>query len=358
MIRLLHLSDFHFSSEPDKLNKWDALRGEGIGDNQEFRARVGFFQTSHNFDLPARISEFVKSEDVDLLIVTGDLAATGLRKDLMFARAYFVSSNPAGVPAYPNLRFPKERLFLMPGNHDRFQYGGGVIDDLAEAVSPGNLEFDDAFSDFWYSRCSDYRVAEMDIPGAHGELPPATVIAADFCLSLRSQAENAFHGVFAGFAGQGFADERVLRALMEATRRKRSKHEAAIIIWLIHFPPFSLAELAANERSLRLINSEAVMQAAHECGVPLILSGHLHRDFCCPDYGYVRVWCAGAAAVRSARQYQIHEISLSSPTAPWVIASRKTFTLRRIPGEDWQFVGDDTEPVTHAWRADVASFSS
>lgn len=353
MIRIIHLSDFHFSSEPDKLNKLDHWRGHGSINELERRAHAGFFQTSHHSDLPARISEFIsdthESNSIDLVVVTGDLAATGLTKDLQFARAYFVSGNAYGVPRYPNLNFPKNRIFLMPGNHDRFQYGGLIPNTLGEAVSPGGLEFDDIFSDFWGQRAAGHCVAALDVPASSDSTPRITFLAADFCLQTKSEAEGLTDGVLGGYAGQGVANPQVLSALRAATLKKRQEG-ADVIIWLLHFPPIGLRDLADNERQLRLLNAETVMAAAHDDGVALILSGHLHRNCCWPDEGFVRVWCAGSAAVRGTKHFQLHEVILSSPSAAWVVAERKTYTLRRVQKEGFKFLEDADDRRSHTWR--------
>ena len=335
------------------MNRIDLLRGHGKTSEPERRAHAGFFQTSHHSDLPARISEFIndsyQATDIDLIAVTGDLAATGLTKDLQFARAYFVSSNPRGVPRYPNLNFPKERLFLMPGNHDRFQYGGILSNGLGEAISPGGIEFDDVFSDFWAQRSVGYCVAAMDILSHSNSAPKTTVIAADFCLKTKAEAEGWTDGVPGGYAGQGFANPKVLNALKSATQKKKEEG-AEVIVWLLHFPPLGLNDLSHDERSLRLIDSESVMQTARDTGVALILSGHLHRNCCLPDQGFVRIWCAGSAAIRGAKNFQLHEVSLHSPSPPWIAAQRKTYTLRRVLNEGFQFQEDVGDRISHAWR--------
>jgi hypothetical protein len=47
------------------------------------------------------------------------------------------------------------------------------------------------------------------------------------------------------------------------------------VIWASHFPPLKQADLA---RTLRLLDSGRLTDAARELKVPLILSGHIHHS--------------------------------------------------------------------------------
>jgi predicted phosphodiesterase len=94
-IRILHLSDFHFSTR----SQWDA--------DPILRALAGFIaaDAAENALYP------------DLVIITGDLAQSGKRNEYALARQWLEDLWPhlTRDPATP---LPSDRLLLVPGNHD------------------------------------------------------------------------------------------------------------------------------------------------------------------------------------------------------------------------------------------------
>jgi len=94
-IRILHLSDFHFSTR----SQWDA--------DPILRALAGF------------IADDAAANDLypDLVILTGDLAQSGKRSEYDLARQWLEDLWPRLTrdPAPP---LSRDRLLLVPGNHD------------------------------------------------------------------------------------------------------------------------------------------------------------------------------------------------------------------------------------------------
>ncbi|MBK8964219.1 MAG: metallophosphoesterase [Candidatus Competibacteraceae bacterium] len=90
-IRILHLSDFHFTAD----KAWDAE--PVLGDLAEFIAKEG---------RGGRVP--------DLVAITGDLAFSGTDEEYRLARDWL---DEQLWPALPQ-DFPRDRLLLVPGNHD------------------------------------------------------------------------------------------------------------------------------------------------------------------------------------------------------------------------------------------------
>lgn len=90
-IRILHLSDFHFTAG----KAWDA--------DPVFHALARFIAKEVNDGLSP-----------DLVVITGDVAFAGVAEEYQLARAWL---DEQLWPALPQ-DFPRDRLLLVPGNHD------------------------------------------------------------------------------------------------------------------------------------------------------------------------------------------------------------------------------------------------
>jgi len=94
-IRILHLSDFHFSTR----SQWDA--------DPILRALAGF------------IADDAAKHDLypDLVVITGDLAQSGKSTEYKLARQWLDELWPR-LTRDPATPLPRDRLLLVPGNHD------------------------------------------------------------------------------------------------------------------------------------------------------------------------------------------------------------------------------------------------
>ena len=329
---------------------------------KQFNRRVcyGFFQTTHKHDVPTRIAEFVDSRStqhpVNLMAVTGDLAATGFGGDLGFARGYFLSTHPprssVGITNLPNLGLPQDRLFVMPGNHDRYKFSGTYVDKLSDGIGPGGERFEEYFQENWTCFKGQYdRVASIEVPDTPKERPPIYLVAADFCLYRKEDAEH-WRLATLGYAGQGRVTCKILGDLIKETERVRTLSGKAVVIWLLHFPPFTLSELEPKERNLRLIGAEKIKESAKQNAVGLILSGHLHRHHATSGPENVKVWCADGAAIMSVRPHRIYEICISfyDNRSDFVRAERLTYALGKDRELGPGFYRDPVSPDVHHWR--------
>ena len=95
-ITWLHISDLHFGS--DKNQKGDRLAPDA-------EVVLG--------PLPQDVQELIQQRDLrlDFIVVTGDIAFSGKPSQYVLARNFF-------DVLLRTVDLPKERLFLIPGNHN------------------------------------------------------------------------------------------------------------------------------------------------------------------------------------------------------------------------------------------------
>jgi hypothetical protein len=313
-IKILHVSDFHFA---------DAVR---------FLGRKGFLASAlHRYLGPADIDiaeavareAFYRRNDLDGILITGDLATTGLPEDLHPANEYLEARAQVGWLSSnmrPTLAGCGLPIFILPGNHDRYR-------DLWGRA--GGTSFDDVFSRRWSVGqgvdCFSIR------KGAAG----LSIIAGDFTLQRSGDCNCA-----GGHWGQGRAYAKLVDLMVRKTEEARTDFPNTAVIWALHFPPV----FPGGRRELELLEGANVLQGSRAAGVKHLLCGHQHaleRFRIVEEAGDLEVWCAGSAAqVKPSRRNWVHflkfDISdgevtrLSSEDHHWD-GSRGSFVLSPEP---------------------------
>lgn len=234
-----------------------------------------------------------REQALKAILVTGDLATSGLPQDLHRACEYFDSqSMRLWLNSFerPTLRATELPMYLLPGNHDRFKGNTG---------GPGGAYFDTVFGHYW--RCGN---GAMAFPILSGEEESLCVVAADFTLRRKRDATRV-----EGIWGQGKAYLQVIEMLKSETKKLRYGENKVAIIWAFHFPP----GLEGDDPNLELIDGDLVLEAAEECKVSHIFAGHIHK-IVRPEEGArgsVSVCCAGSATqVKKAQDNSFHEIEI------------------------------------------------
>jgi 3',5'-cyclic AMP phosphodiesterase CpdA len=147
--QILHLSDFHFCTVPRRVNPWKIVKQrlrERFADQPALTLNPTIWlPESHCPDLARQVARkaFQLRRQIDLMVISGDLATTGLDEDLKIAQGYintpaqrqYLTENGTAT-----LNFSRARIFLMPGNHDRF-------DDLR--ATAGGTNFNTVFLGLW-----------------------------------------------------------------------------------------------------------------------------------------------------------------------------------------------------------------
>jgi 3',5'-cyclic AMP phosphodiesterase CpdA len=262
--RLLHISDLHFSVQPRRLDALARVR-RGFQQQQVLRAlfqiRSGGLYSSHDPDLARALAEFAlyNRQNLDGIVITGDLATTGLADDLDTARNYIDEPASIGVSTIeraPTLAAAGLNLCLLPGNHDRYS---------SELGAPGGTEFDRVFSNYWETGS---RIGSV-IFGREGE--NLAIVCADFSLMDES---HVYPRRVLGRFGQGRVYDNVLANLEAETNDLRATHNRIGIIWAVHFPP----KPPRNQWPLRLIRGQKLVSSARRYGIHHMIAGHIHSD--------------------------------------------------------------------------------
>lgn len=230
---------------------------------------------------------FERARSADGVIITGDIATTGIITDINAAHA-FVATPPAagfyGATRMPTLGFMGDNIYVVPGNHDKFSDNRGT---------PNCKNFELKF--------------ESNMPNLNSGVGHWVVqkqskylgfVLADFCLQSRSDAEDKVVAAL----GQGRVYDFVFDELTNRTLELRSKFNAIPIVWVIHFAPFDCGY------ALKLNDFDLVIDAARRLNVSAALCGHTHKASK-TIYDDLIIYCGGSAGcVDSERDSRIHVI--------------------------------------------------
>lgn len=285
--KILHISDLHFGAVPYQVGLPRAIR-------HGRRPSLTWFN-SHDANVTTQLSTFIKKlDDVSLVLVTGDVATTGLPADVQAARKFFEDLSSAGV-----------RFVVMPGNHDRFP--GELQYHLGLAPFQVSMEFDSFFGDFWH--CGQ---GAQELATIQGKQESLSFVGADF--SLQEDSRVVPSAVFSPAEwslthGSGEVSSRVFADLLEATDRvikvRRRAHDPCVV-WACHFLP-NVGRKASLPKEydglpphLLLHNDQMLIQAARDKKVKALLCGHVHNNSVF-RIGGLRVSAAGSAGIFGTR---------------------------------------------------------
>ena len=274
--RILHLSDFHFCLEANRRNLQDLFRRPKIKTfNQVKKNKSYFVPSSYDPLLAEAVARFVweRRETIDLIIVSGDCATTGLKEDLEVA-ARFIKSQPsreyrtARNEGTINFGIP---VLVLPGNHDRY---------VDNSMNPGSQNFERHLSPPW--RVKEGLGIGVDWVEIVDDNEQLIFAAGDFCLRKIEDAEGV-----KGYLGQGKAYADTIACLSSLTALKREERPNAALVWVVHFP-------IESSYMVKLIDGDKLSAAAEKLGIPVILAGHLHERRR-RVYSTVHEWLAGSA---------------------------------------------------------------
>jgi len=119
---LAHISDLHFSEGTDRSNRNHAHSIEHLLGLQQSIAAL---------------------EDLDLLVTSGDISNHGDRQSLIMASGWLLGSIPIGGGENTGLDLPKERVGIVPGNHDAWNASsvGPLLDRRQKSLENYNFAF-------------------------------------------------------------------------------------------------------------------------------------------------------------------------------------------------------------------------
>ena len=287
--RLLHLSDLHIGVHQKVI---------GFPDRRHLPqyplGQLSLSPSSYDFDLAKAVAKhaFVRGNQLDAILITGDLATVGYTPDLTRAHAYVHAPGlPAPLPGqppwawapwlsasgFPTLEPAGAPVVLLPGNHDRFD---------GWRLHAGGATFDGIFHADWDGRRKAQTLIVLQLGREN-----LAIIAADFTLQRDADADVATGGRWADM-GQGKVYPAVLQALIQETQVQRAQYELLGVVWALHFPP----EWVGMDPALRLVDDQ-LLATASAGGVTHLFSGHTHepRQYPLASNPAVQVYCAGTA---------------------------------------------------------------
>lgn len=231
--RLAHLSDLHFNANPRRVTS-------GL------HAFLSWHDSAAVREAKAQL-QALPAGDIDVLVVSGDLATSGDAADLALAEQFV-----RDLEALDSVT----KVIVIPGNHDRYQSSGVAF------YAPGNRAFENHFRDhraFSATLLADVRRADCRL----------VAIGLDLCLN---PADNSIRFQAHDQPGCGAAYDGVLKRATAFTSAVRTDGEPApYVVWVCHFPPRS-------RHTLRLIDERVFLDEARLAGPNLVLFGHTHAN--------------------------------------------------------------------------------
>jgi hypothetical protein len=255
---------------------------------------LGFFSlakpASYSPTIVSGVAQFCfeRRRIFDGILISGDLATTGMALDINAAKNFLSEPARAGFTTalrLPTLDATDLPIYVLPGNHDKY---------VNNTATPNCPNFELIFADQYMPNFTKHVGHKILRKRGHA----FGFVYGDFCLRSRTDASDRAIGPY----GQGRVYAEVLNEMKSRTQMLRRKYSGVTLIWIIHFAPFDCGW------TLELIDGHEVIDAATKLGIPCTLCGHTHqaRKLSDPARKHV-VYCAGSAGcIDSDRDSQLH----------------------------------------------------
>jgi hypothetical protein len=284
LFNFLHVSDLHIGAYPGRIGFFDLWQTAGLkktaraaftlSPDQSKVAKVSSYDAAILDGLAELAWEY--RDEIDGVIITGDIATIGRKKDLQAASGFVYDLPGTLIPHRTVVGRPTlgghSRVLLIPGNHDRFR---------RPFCYPGGRKFDRFFGHSWPVGQWAHSFGTFSKGGAE-----VIFLGADLTLRLTDFQQLAPPAVWG--AGRAYND--VVQDLAALTSAARQYHPKAVVAWLIHFPPYFPNQVSA----LALIDEDKLDGAAPKEIVLLAGHTHLEENYDLPKSG-AKVLCAGSA---------------------------------------------------------------
>lgn len=254
MTRIAHLSDLHVLAL-EGVPLWRLLTGKRLTGYFNLLLRRG---AAHSAALAHHLLEDLAQQDVDHVVITGDM--TNLALESEFAAARRLLERRVGLPA--------NRITVIPGNHDRYTRGAFVSKRFENTLEP-------------------YLQNDLKSLGT-GTFPVVRLLKDTAIIGLNS-AVPRLPFIASGQVGSEQVD--ALKKLLRAPEL-----QGRFVMLAVHHPvvyPVSAAKVYI--KGLR--DADRLVQAlAHWPAGGLVLHGHLHRRMCQRVDG-TNWWSVGATSL-------------------------------------------------------------
>jgi 3',5'-cyclic AMP phosphodiesterase CpdA len=289
----VHLSDFHFCTEPLRLNALNLIKRDVRKTIDTWRAQGQQFgiasvakPASYVPSITSGVAQFClkHTHSIDGIIISGDLATTGMATDIGVARAFVDDAPLSGFRSEshrPTLQSARRPIYVLPGNHDRYANNYATTNSrLFDFAFESYLHNFNGYVGHWVRRKTGQYLG---------------FVYADFTLRARSDATTRL-----GAYGQGRVYQDVFDDLKKRTFALRSKYSGINLCWMLHFAPFDCG------LHLELVDWQQIAQAASAAGVSITLCGHTHAQAKIQSHGHT-IYCAGSAGcVDSENSSTVH----------------------------------------------------
>lgn len=285
---MLHISDVHVQVDY-RDRPWRKLGWRRVMAQVEYRLMRRARRYVDATLTLQRIAGEVLRRGVDHVVLSGDL--TGLALDEEFEGVH---------RGLGKLVEQKERLTVVPGNHDVFTPG-----------SHRNRRFEK-----WFGHLLD-----SDLPGTRGEGAWPVVRLVGDALAIVGLC-SARVPRMPGLAG-GWVGEDQLRALVNIAKHPRVKGRA--IYAVLHHAPLR-GDGGRDRPTHGLADFARVLEACKLAGVAAILCGHLHLSFHLPLADGPSIVCGGSSTWKGHEGFlvledqggklaSVEEVKLAAPAA-------------------------------------------
>ncbi len=281
-LRVLHFSDIHVGALVRHMHwkRWFSKRG--IGAINLLRGRAKYFDEVE--EKMAAMARFKESQQIDLVINTGDYTALGLEHELILARELV---DP--------LMHPPQQYVTVPGNHDIYVHEGN-----------SHYRFSEQF-------CS---VLQNDLPEycAGGHYPLVRLVGDDVAvIALNSSKPNPWP-----WRSDGHIPTRQLASFEKLLEDERIRGRFLFVI--THYAP-RLANGEPDRKLHGLHNADDFLKACSPIENGAILFGHIHRTYRVdvPETN-IPLYCAGSATMEGfegAWVYELFEGELTAKRVYW-----------------------------------------
>lgn len=315
-IRILHASDLHIAQYKNHSHRspLDRLGDIDIGKNRSWKNIVDTLKTPYDFykawwkrlsassyepEVLELLAEYIYNNTkkwrdsegklfenpqgtLDAVILTGDLATTGEKEDILQTQR-FLTGTPN--PKFPHKSIDGDRIgtlaaigidvISLPGNHDRLLPTFEFENSVPKFFNVGGENFDDELVDYRKKPVMDYHLSVT----FGGQTLKVLILAAD--CTLRHFSDH--QGLLCWIAQGKVYDNTLLNLKRDSLSfiNNRKKNEILSIIWACHFPP----GYPGMKSHSKLIGEEDIIKAANDIrivdnmNIPItIIAGHTHKQ--------------------------------------------------------------------------------
>ncbi len=269
-LKILHISDLHFSSENSISNKTNLLSKRFIGAlNLHLHRKKLFNENQKKIDA---IIRFKKEHNIDLVINTGDYTALGLDSEFKSA----IQS------IKPLLSSPRDYV-SVPGNHDIY----------VNTKKSHNL-FEKYFKDILFSDMPKY---------VTDRTWPLVRLVED---NLAVVAINSAKANISPWNSSGVISKKQLDSLDAILKDKKVKDRFIMII--THYAP-RLSNNTPDKKLHGLKNANEFLKVCDQVKNGAIMFGHIHKTYHLKREDKIPLYCAGSATMKDREGFWMYELT-------------------------------------------------